>query len=179
MRLVFIGCLLIASCPGQTQRRSATPSSGSEHSLREFLGDYLKTLSQGEDRTTRYVDAFVDLTGNGKQQVIAYVTGRQWCGSGGCPMFILARNDSSYKVVAKTTIVRPPIRVLDVTSNGWRNIGVWVQGGGIQPGYEAELRFNGQTYPTNPSVPPARHMTGNVAGTIVVFLSDEGKPLYP
>ncbi len=94
-------------------------------------------------------------------------------------MLILAAKDSSYGVVTKVTITRPPIRVLTSTSNGWRDITVWVEGGGMEPGYEAELRFDGKTYPRNPSVPPARQLTRKVAGEIVVPESAEGKLLYP
>ena len=43
------------------------------------------------------------------------------------------------------TITWTPIRVLDATSHGWRNISVRVAGGGI-----------GKTYSQNPTVPAAR-----------------------
>jgi hypothetical protein len=43
-----------------------------------------------------------------------------------------------------------------------------VQGGGIQPGYEAKLSFNGKTYPKNPSVPPAQRLTQQAVGKVVV-----------
>ena len=42
------------------------------------------------------------------------------------------------------------------------------QGGGIQPGYEAELRFDGKTYPANPSVPPARPLKGKPEGEMLI-----------
>jgi hypothetical protein len=45
---------------------------------------------------------------------------------------------------------------------------VWVQGGGIQPGYEAELRFDGNAYPSNPSVIPARPLVNRPHGQIVI-----------
>jgi hypothetical protein len=77
------------------------------------------------------------------------------------------------------TITQPPIRVLTKASNGWRNIGVWVRGGGIQPGYEAELRFDGKTYPTNPSTPPVRRSPVKVAGQVVIPSSPAWKALYP
>ena len=57
-----------------------------------------------------------------------YLMGRWWCGSGGCPTLILEREADSYKVVTRTTVTRPPIKVLPTISNGWRSISVWVQG---------------------------------------------------
>jgi len=77
------------------------------------------------------------------------------------------------------TVVQQPIRVLDTKSSGWHDLGVWVQGGGIQPGYEARLLFNGKEYPSNPTVPPAQPLAKKVSGKIVVSRSATGEPLYP
>jgi hypothetical protein len=124
------------------------------------------------------MNAFVDLNNDGIQEAIVYVLG-DWCGSGGCTTFILERQDASYRVVSKITITQLPIRVLVNRSHGWRSIGVGVQGGGIQPGYEAELRFDGKSYPTNPSVAPAQRMGPDRSGDVVISSRSEKKPLYP
>jgi hypothetical protein len=170
--------LLVANCVAQAQTLPTTRSEEKASTLRTFLQSYLRVLSVDDDKTTRYIDAYVDLNGDGVQEVIVYITGRGWCGSGGCITLILAPRGSSYRVVARILITRPPIRVLKRESNGWRNISVWVQGGGILPGYEAELRFNGKAYPLNPSVPPARRLTGKVVGGVVIAPSQDGMPLY-
>ena len=127
----------------------------------------------------RYFDAFVDLNGDGKKEAIVYLMGDGWCGSGGCTMLVLASEATSFKVVTEITISRPPIRVLSSTSHGWHNISVWVAGGGIEPAYEAELRFDGKTYPGNPSVAPARRLNGKVQGKIVIPSMQGGTLLYP
>jgi uncharacterized protein YecT (DUF1311 family) len=93
-------------------------------------------------------------------------------------MLIVEGNDSSWRVVTKITITEPPIRVLTSTSHGWRDIGVWVHGGGLEPGYEVQLHFDGKTYPTNPSVPPAQPLAGKVAGKVIISESQEGTLLY-
>ena len=80
--------------------------------------------------------------------------------------------------MANILITRPPIYVLSDASKGWHSIGVLVAGGGILQGYEAELRFNGKTYPLNPSVPPARRLKGKVMGEIVIHSMQDAKPLY-
>jgi len=120
-----------------------------------------------DDKTARYFDALVDLNGDGKKEAIVYLVGRTWCGSGGCPTLVLVRNSASWKLLQYITITRPPIRVLSSTSHGWHNISVWVQGGGIHPGYEAELSFDGKTYSGNPSVPPARRLNRGAPGEVV------------
>ena len=171
-----IAALLVASWAPNwwAQTRPEAPSS-----LKAFLRDYLARGGGGADRTTRYRFALVNLDGSGKKDVIAYVTGRSWCGTGGCTMLILAADGSSYRVISRIPITRAPIRVLTVTSKGWRDIGVWVQGGGIQPGYEADLPFDGSGYPTNPSAPPARRLGADTEGEVVLSATDEGTPLYP
>ena len=100
--------------------------------------------------------AWVDLDDDGSDEAILHVSDDLTCGSGGCDTFILTRADQGYRIVTKLTISWPPIRVFESKTNGWRDLGVLVRGGGIQPGYEAVLKFNGTSYPSNPSlVPPS------------------------
>jgi hypothetical protein len=162
---------LAAGCLAQRQHQ---PNSKQDDSIKMFLRDYLRDPF----KTTRYCSAFVDLKDNGTRQVIVYFTDQHSCGSGGCTTLILAPEGSSYKVVTSITIVWPPIRVLGTKSNGWHDIGVMVHGGGTDPAYEAKLSFNGETYPSNPTMPPARRLTEKVAGEVVVPLNAVGKPLY-
>jgi hypothetical protein len=177
-RLLGALALVVAAGPVQAQRQLYAPPAP-EDSLKRFLQTYLRTLSLVDDNATRYSYAFVDLNGDGRPGFIVYVTGGRWCGSGGCPTLVLAQKDSSYRVVSDISITWPPIRVLANKSNGWRSISVWVRGGGIRPGYQAELRFDGKTYPTNPSIPPAKRFAGRATGEVVVASSQEGVPLYP
>jgi hypothetical protein len=170
--------LLASACLAQAQLQPKAQSSEEEASLKSFLQNYVRARSLDDDKTTKYLAAFVDLNGDGRREAIVYVTGQTWCGTGGCNMLILARAGTSWRIVTETTITRTPIRVLTTASNGWRNITVWAQGGGIQPGYEAELRFDGKTYPENPSVPPARPLTRKVPGRVVLSLSQDGTPLW-
>jgi hypothetical protein len=155
-----------------------SPNPSQEESLRAFLRDHLGEAHFGNDETTRCVSAFVDLKDNGTQEVIVYVTGQSWCGSGGCNMLILAPQASSYKIITHTTITRPPIRVLTTKSNGWHDISVRVVGGGIIDGYDAKLSFDGKKYPSNPSVPPARRVPEEAAGKVVIPVGGEGKLLF-
>jgi hypothetical protein len=175
--VVAFGLMVLAStCLAQPQHRL---SSDQVNSLKKFLQNYVG--NSDDDRTTEYSSAFVDLRDDGTQDVIVYLTGDGWCGSGGCTTLILVPKDSSYEVVTKITIVRPPIRILVTKLNGWHDIAVRVQGGGIIKAYEAKLSFNGRTYPRNPSVPPARRLVEKVAGEEVVpitALIEKGTPLY-
>jgi hypothetical protein len=163
--------VLISACATKTQGPDST-SAAAEESLKRFL----QTLD--DNKATRYIAAFRDLNGDGIPEAIVYLMGNSWCGSGGCNTLILAREGSSWRIVTNIRITRRPIRVLTNESHGWRSLGVWVQGGGIQPGYEAELPFDGKSYPRNPSVPPARRLEGNPEGEVVIPSVQDGKPLY-
>lgn len=168
---VLCSMLTMSACFAQPARKAGA-SSTDEESVRKLF------QSRDADKTTRYLAAFRDLNGDGTPEAIVYLIGPQWCGSGGCHLFILQKSGSSWKTVTSMTITNPPIRLLNHTVNGWHSLGVWVQGGGIQPGYEAELRFNGKTYPKNPSVPPARRAAKNLPGNVIIGPSDNPKPLW-
>lgn len=168
---------LAGYCVGQTKpERSLDQEGRLKAFLQKYLGEPDTPLEQ--DAPTRYSSAFLDLKDDGTKEAIVYVTGRGWCGSGGCVMLILAPEGKSYKVITQTTVTRLPVRVLKTKSKGWHDISVVVAGGGIQLGNEAILSFDGKTYPTNPTVPPARPSDGKAQGEIVIPAAAEGRTLY-
>jgi hypothetical protein len=111
----------------------------------------------------RYRSASADLNGDGRHELIVYAEQPSQCGSGGCNLYVLSPQGRSYRVVTRMTVVRPPIRLLATASHGWRDLGVRVAGGGVRQGYAVRLRFDGRSYPRNPTVLPAQsnvHATG-------------------
>ena len=168
---------LTALNAGQTRQE---PHANQEERLKTFLQKYVGDPDPGfqGQAATRCSSIFVDLKDDGRKEAVVYLTGRGWCGSGGCVMLILAPEGKTYKVITKTTVTRLPVRVLKTKSNGWHDISVVVAGGGIPLGYEAILSFDGKTYPTNPTVPPARPSDGKAPGEIVIPAAAEGRPLY-
>lgn len=177
-------CVCLAALPlsilvcgiAPAQQRTTRPDH--DELLRSFLQEYVKQSRLPHDGRTRYIRGFVDLNGDSKDEVIVYLSGRQWCGTGGCTTLVLEPTAGWFRIVGTITIARPPIRVLDSTSNGWRDLAVWVQGGGIQPGYEAILPFNGKAYPGNPSSLPARRLAKRIEGPVVIDRSDGGLRLF-
>jgi hypothetical protein len=160
LTVILIGAFVPATA--QTVPKQARVPAQANRSLRAFLQTF------DGDLKDRFVAALADLNGDGTPEAIVYLTSNDWCGSGGCTMLILVAEGDSWRLLTQVSIARPPIRLLRPVSNSWRNIGVWVQGSGIQPGYEAELRFDGNTYPENPSVPPARPLKGKPQGEILI-----------
>jgi hypothetical protein len=171
--LVLLGSSLAISAGfTQAKQKSSVTDTPNEESVRKFL------QTKSEDKETRYIAVFRDLNGDGTPEALAYLVGNEWCGSGGCNLFILRKQADSWRVVTSVTITHPPVRVLNQTANGWHTLSVWVAGGGIREPYEAELRFNGKKYPGNPSVPPARRASKGEEGEEIIHSFAEGKPLF-
>ncbi len=176
-RVALTVCVLCVMPQAHGQDAQSSTSSA-RRTLKEFLRQYLRESRPGADKATRFSAAFMRRGDGAVDQVVVYVTGRHWCGSGGCTLLVLEPHDSSFRLIGRTSIVRPPIRALRIVTNGRNDIGVWVQGGGIQPGYEAILEFDGRAYPGNPTVPPARRLPGRVAGEVLVPTTGNTQPLY-
>ena len=113
--------------------------------------------------TYQWADA--DLNGDGRPEAFLYVTDPDSCGSGGCVLFVLSPDKTNFRVVLRSTVTQLPIWLLPTSSRGWHDIGVTVAGGGVTRPYVARLRFNGNRYPGNPTVPPAmplKHPSGKI-----------------
>jgi len=163
--IVIILASLFGLSQGLRGQSTTAPTPPSE-ALRAYLRIYLGSRGSAPPDTTTRITSVVVKLGDGKtEETIVYISGQAWCGSGGCTMVILDSTGSSFKVLGRVTIVQLPIAILPTMHNGRPDIGVRVSGGGIHPGYEAVLSFNGKKYPGNPSVSPARksaHVRGRV-----------------
>lgn len=178
-RLTIAICLVACCILGTLAARArGVDESGRNEteSLKNFLRGYVENLQLG-NTPTQYFAAFVDLKGDGVRDAIVYFTGQHLCGTGGCATLVLVPGGPSFKIVTQITIAWPPIRVLETKTNGWHDLGIWVQGGGIQPGYEAKLSFDGKTYLRNPSRPPSRRLAEKAPGKIVVPQNPKGQLL--
>lgn len=135
----------------------------------------------GGDWEAHYFDATVDLNGDGRPEVVAYVAGPMVCGTGGCPVFIFTPAEEGYRLVGSLSVVQPPVRVSTASSNGWRDLVVGIGGGGVAAG-NAVLKFDGTSYPTNPTVAPAEPVR-SLDGTEVLIAEfasyTDGKALPP
>ncbi len=145
--------------------------------MKEVVKQYLKEQGVEDYTSARYIASFVDLNDDGKKEVVIHVVSQSLCGTGGCPTLILAPHQSSFTIVSRISITRPPIRLLNTKSHGWHDLAVRVAGGGIQPGYEAALPFDGKSYATNPSVPPAYRLRPDGVGRTLISDKDIATPL--
>lgn len=100
---------------------------------------------------TQYSLGFHDLDGDGRDEALVLLSGRYWCGSGGCDALVLRPRESGYDILMQSSVTNAPIGVLGSSSHGWRDLFVHVGGGGIPSGAVA-MRFDGTSYPQNPTV---------------------------
>lgn len=134
----------------------------------------------GRDGEARYYYNRVDLDGDKKPEVLVYVFGRLNCGTGGCGALLFRKVEDKYELITNFEPVRNPIIVSQNKTNGWHDLIFFNRGGGIIPGYYSVCRFNGRTYPDNPTVeqdaPPLK--TG-VKGTAYLAGVGDGKSGLP
>ncbi|MDP4549372.1 hypothetical protein Q9251_00590 [Alkalihalobacillus macyae] len=109
-------------------------------------------LKKGTD-SIRYYYNKVDLNDDQTPETFVYLVGPMVCGTGGCSALLLEENDEGYTVKSRFSLVRTPVIIQYETTNGWKDILMYVTGGGIEPAYH-KLKFDGETYPSNPSVQP-------------------------
>ena len=148
--------------------------------LRDFLRGYLGPPERWSipAAPTRYAVAWVDLKHDGGREALVYVSGADWCGTGGCTLLVLEPTANTFKVIGDVSVVRLPIGVLQSTSHGWRDIAVGVGGGGIINGYTAVLSFGGRGYPDNPTVRPARRLRSRAKATVVIDSTTKATALF-
>lgn len=122
---------------------------------REVRPDPLVQFVQRTLQVSRYQRADADLNGDGRLESVIYVTDPDYCGSGGCTLFVLSPHGGSYRIVLRETVVRRPILLLSTVTRGWRDLGVTRWGGGVLQPYTARLRFSGHRYARDAFESPA------------------------
>ncbi|MCS5692833.1 hypothetical protein NZK33_12675 [Cyanobium sp. FGCU-6] len=113
----------------------------------------------------RYTWSRVDLNGDGRPELVAQVLGPMFCGTGGCPLLIFREpSPGRLQLLTQMSLFKDPLIVAERRQNGWKELitRVRVDAG---HGYNAELPFDGRTYPTNPSVAPALPLRRPEPGT--------------
>jgi len=81
---------------------------------------------------------------------------------------VFRESEPGLQLVSRITLTRPPIYVAETKTEGWRDLIVRVRGGGILPGHDAKLRYDGAMYAANPTVPPAEPLAERTRGEAVI-----------
>ncbi|WP_425448275.1 hypothetical protein [Dethiothermospora halolimnae] len=115
----------------------------------------------------RYYYNKVDLNGDGKDEIFVYLVGPIVCGTGGCSAVIYREEDDEYILLSKFSLVNNPVIISNNKTNGYKDIIMHVAGGGVKSFY-AFLKYDGNTYPSNPSVQPKLERGTMVEGIAIV-----------
>jgi len=126
----------------------------------------LYKLKPGEDKFRYYYNK-IDLNGDNKPELFVYLVGSSFSGTGGSSAVIFKVEDGEYKPLSQFTLVHNPIIISNNRTNGWKDIIMYVSGGGAESGY-VELKFNGNSYPSNPSIQPKVKSGTKVSGTAII-----------
>lgn len=96
---------------------------------------------------------------------LVYMSAPDWCGSGGCTLFILGPGGAGLAELGAITLVHAPVLVLDTRTNGMPDISVRVRSDSYPgPGEKfVVLPFDGHAYASNPTMPPARLLPRSMA----------------
>lgn len=129
-------------------------------------------LEDFKDRARYYYNK-VDLNGDGKPEIFAYLVGTYFCGTGGCSAAIFKEKNDNYQLLARFSVVNNPIIISENKTKGYKDIIMNVYGGGIEP-FFARLKYNGTTYPSNPSIQP-KVEPGTKLDGIAIVADDIGK----
>ncbi|NOH69347.1 hypothetical protein [Vibrio rotiferianus] len=112
----------------------------------------------------RYMTGSADLNSDGSAEHFVLLQDRYFCGSGGCAAYMF---DNSGKVINRMSVTRTPVVLADSYSNGWQDFIVWSNGAYRQ------MSFNGESYPSNPSLEPKVDRDTNVQVAIAYVMATE------
>ncbi|GAB7227682.1 hypothetical protein VrSk94_13640 [Vibrio rotiferianus] len=112
----------------------------------------------------RYMTGSADLNSDGSAEHFVLLQDRYFCGSGGCAAYMF---DNSGKVLNRMSVTRTPVVLADSFSNGWQDFIVWSNGAYRQ------MSFNGESYPSNPSLEPKVDRDTNVQAAIAYVMATE------
>jgi hypothetical protein len=164
--------LVLAGCKPDAPEPAASDAAGAEQAPSPVsVEEWLRANELGDDAAggpfegALYAKAETDLDGDGVDEVLVYVGGPMFCGSGGCNLLVLKRGSGGFAAVGDLSVVQRPVGVLDSSTNGWRDLAVSVSGGG-NPGGTMKLMFDGKAYPSNPTVAPAEPVDS--LGTVLI-----------
>lgn len=139
-----------------------------DNKLEQAIMRVLGEVGRDSENPVYYYYNRVDLSRDGKPEVLVYVFGRSVCGTGGCSALVFQAEDNEYKLISEIVPARNPIIVSQSHTHGWKDLIMLVVGGGVQSGYYAVLEFNGQQYPQNPTVAPAKPLKFRAKGVAYV-----------
>ena len=98
-----------------------------------------------DEYSRKFIFFEYDLNEDGNKEIMVGFTGPYFCGSGGCSQIIL---DKRGNVISRFTVSDYPVVIDNTKSNGWKDLFI------LSGGKYWVIKFDGKTYPSNPSMQP-------------------------
>jgi hypothetical protein len=131
--------------------------------LTQLIAEDLK-IGIVDSLSRKFIFFEYDLNADGSKEIFVGLTGPYFCGSGGCTQFIL---NAQGKVVTQFTVSDYPVVISTDRSNGWNDLLI------LSDGSYHTVKFDGKTYPGNPSVlPTLDQVPGDGLPRALDFLND-------
>jgi hypothetical protein len=138
--------------------------------LKAKLGDMFKDdLSKNivPDLSWKFIFFEYDLNGDAKKEIFVGLTGSYFCGTGCCTILLL-NNEGG--LITTFTVTDYPVIVSNAITKNWKDLILYSNG------KNHFMKFNGKTYPSNPSVQPVFSLTpGDELPRALDFINE----LYP
>lgn len=93
----------------------------------------------------RYVAERADLNADGRDEVLVYLLGPHFCGTGGCTMLLMTPYEEAYRLVTSFPTTSLPLVVAPSTTSGWSDLLKRESGGGAPPSW-VRYTFDGSVY---------------------------------
>lgn len=145
------------------------PNPGLEAAILAANPDYTRAIVEtGGGQRARYVYGEVDLNGDGRDEMLVYLLGPFFCGSGGCNLLLFEGGGDGYTLVDEFPTSRLPIIVSPERSEGWSDLVRPESGGGAPPSYVRHA-FDGERYaererlPADPAPEGRRYLAGELS----------------
>lgn len=129
--------------------------------LQEMFATELEIMT-ADDRNFRMYT--INMDADPLEEVFVLFMSPYFCGSAGCNLLLL---DDNLDLVTRFTVTRPPIFIEQTREHNWRSMMVYSNGDW------RELRFDGTTYPSNPSVVEKAPYDAPSGNATVIFSNEE------
>jgi heat shock protein HslJ len=163
--------------PSTDEPFQTEPDAGLEAAILEASPEYTREVVEIGTGEGRYIYGRVDLNGDGEDEVLVYLLGSIFCGTGGCNLLLFTDGEDGYSLVNNFPISRLPVIVSPERTEGWNNLIRPESGGGAEPSYVIHT-FDGERYIEKERIPADTPPEGKrvLAGE---FTFQDGIPLEP
>lgn len=148
--------------PAPTNAIPYSDSTGNEKTVnlvkasltRMFKDELSKKLIDEQSRKFRLFEH--NLNKDPEKEIFVGLTGSNFCGSGGCTVLLLSPKG---ELITRFTVTGDPILIADTKTKGWNDLILHSNG------KDHLMKFDGKTYPSNPSTQPV--YTSSTSQTLV------------